>query len=128
LARLAHGLLVAVALVLGAAWYRSRAGSQPETLLLLFAVIFLLRCVLDPGNHSYYHVSAIASLLAYEGVTRRGIPWASLLLIAALWATARLPGHVVDRTLAVVYLGWAVPAVVLGLWLLFRRSRLIALA
>jgi hypothetical protein len=125
--RVAHLLLVVVTLVLGVAWYRSGARSQAETLLLLSAVVFLVRCVLDPGSHSYYHAPAIASLLAYEGLARRGIPWASLLLIAALWATARLPGHVMDRTLAVVYLGWAVPAVLLGLWLLFRRSRLIAL-
>ncbi|MFL5839938.1 MAG: hypothetical protein ACJ77Z_05750 [Thermoleophilaceae bacterium] len=125
LTRTIHVLVTALALILAIAWYRSRAsGAQPVTLLLLFAVIFLLRCLLDPGNHSYYHVPAIASLLAYEGLSRRGLPWASLVLIGALWATMTLDPHLTsDRTLALVYLGWTIPAVIAGLWLLFRRSR-----
>jgi hypothetical protein len=124
LAHLAHPLVLALAILLSVVWYRSPARARPETVLLLLAVILLLRCVLDPGNHSYYHAPAIAALLAYEGLSRRGVPWASLALMGALWATIRINAHVTpDQAFALAYLAWAIPAVIAGLWLLFRRSR-----
>lgn len=125
LAHLSHPLVLALAALLTVLWYRSRAAANAETVLLLLAVILLLRCVLDPGNHSYYHAPAIASLLAYEGLSRRGVPWGSLLLMGALWATIRINAHLSsDEAFAVLYLGWTVPAVIAGLWLLFRRPRI----
>jgi hypothetical protein len=66
-ARLAHGLALVLALGLTIAWWRSAGRSRPDSLLLVLAAILVVRCLLDPGDHSYYHAAAALALL----VTRR---------------------------------------------------------
>jgi hypothetical protein len=61
-------VVVAVLLALLAARVR------PPTLergLLLLALVYLLRCMFDPGDQTYYHVAFIACLAATEGLMRR---------------------------------------------------------
>jgi hypothetical protein len=59
-----------------------RAGT--DAALALLALMFLLRCMLDPSNHIYYQVPFILALLAWESRIGRG-PVRSLLAVGLLW-------------------------------------------
>jgi hypothetical protein len=122
-ARITHPLVVAIAALLSLLWARGPRARAPDTLLLLFALVFLLRCILDPGNQAYYHLPAIASLLAFESIANRRPPWAAIWLMTAVWATVKLSPHFhSDAGFGLFYLGWALPtAAALALWL-FRPS------
>jgi hypothetical protein len=129
-APLTHPTVILLAAVLSLLWARGPRARAPDTLLLLFALCFLLRCIFDPGNWSYYHLPAIASLLAYESVAFRRPPWAAIWLMGCVWATALLAPHIhSDAGFGLLYLGWALPtAAGLALWLfrptsLFQRAR-----
>jgi hypothetical protein len=128
-ARLAHALVLILGLALTIAWYRRAGPSDPATLLLVLAAILLMRCILDPGNHSYYHLPAALALLGWEAVRRprARFPWLAALFIASVWAIAKVKPHLdSDTAFAWVYLGVEVPmcALIVGLALNpCRRSR-----
>jgi hypothetical protein len=124
-ARITHPLVVVLAALLALLWARWVLPRRPETLLLLIALIFLLRCILDPGNSSYYHLPAVMALVAFEGLACRRLPWASAWLIGCLVATTKLSPHIhSDTGFGLLYLGWALPtAAGLALWL-FRPGLL----
>jgi hypothetical protein len=87
-----HPLIIALGIGLaGALMARTRRPTLDQALALL-ALLFVLRCVLDPWNNAYYHVPLILCLLTRDGVARRGLPIGSALATAALWfALLRLP-------------------------------------
>jgi hypothetical protein len=61
--RLAHPLIILVALPLTLLLWRRRGGRVDEReALLLLALIFLARCVFDPMSLDYYHVPFLAAL------------------------------------------------------------------
>lgn len=86
-AGLGRPLTIALALLLGGLYTRRR--SRPENLLALLALVFLLRCVLDPSDNAYYHLAFLLSLLAWEGLTMSGLPVLTLMSATALWVTFR---------------------------------------
>jgi Glycosyltransferase family 87 len=88
-------LIPAVAVLVGWCFHRSRADRDPADALGLLALLVLLRCTLDPSNVSYYHVPFVIALLAWETITRRGLPLISLLTIAGIWG---LEYHVFTTT------------------------------
>jgi hypothetical protein len=106
LGQLTHPLIVALAVALPVLVYR-RNPSRSNALPLL-AILFLLRCVLDPVDNAYYHLPLFVSLLAWETLmARRSIPVVSLLTAAALWLTfdvieTRAPAG----TTSLFYFGW----------------------
>jgi hypothetical protein len=53
--------------------------------LALLALLFLLRCLLDPSNHVYYQVPFVLAAGAWEA-RRRGMPIVALLSLAGFWA------------------------------------------
>ena len=63
LSPISHPLIVAVALPLSLLAWRRR--SDP---LLLLALLFVLRCVLDPWNTAYYVLPAIIALVTWEAL------------------------------------------------------------
>jgi Glycosyltransferase family 87 len=78
--------------------------------LLLLALVFLLRCVLDPWNVSYYALPFLFALLAWEVHARGGLPRLTLLATLLTWVTAhwlRLLGNPDVEALA--YVAWSVP-------------------
>jgi hypothetical protein len=108
---------VALSLLLAlAAWRRGRRTGDDA--LALMALALLLRCILDPRDHDYYHVPVLVCLLAWESRRRSGLPLLAPLAAAALWATFEQPllAHAaVDNAF---YLGWTlVIAGVLAAWL-----------
>ena len=63
-------LIVALGLPLSAAWWFSRRRT-PDDALALLALLFLVRCLVDPVDNASYHVPFLLSLLAWEGLVRR---------------------------------------------------------
>ena len=53
-----HPLIVAIALPLSLAWWR-RPSRDLDDALALLALLFLLRCLLDPWNLGYYHLPLV---------------------------------------------------------------------
>ncbi len=81
-----HELIVLLSLPLAASVVR-RHGWTPslETCLLFLALLFLLRCLLDPQDLFYYHLPFLLALTAWEGYTRRGAPWLTVSCVIGLY-------------------------------------------
>lgn len=80
-----------------------------EAVLALLALVFLLRCLLDPGAILYYHVPFLAALGCWEVIARRRPPLLALIAGAVLsqrfvWSLPPDPGVV-----NMFYLGAALP-------------------
>jgi hypothetical protein len=60
------------------------ANRSTERCLALLALAFLLRCLVDPSDHCYYHLPFIVALAAYESRTRAA-PVLALLATGLLW-------------------------------------------
>ena len=117
LAHLMHPLIVAIALPLTAAWWLSRRRT-PDDALALLALLFLLRCLLDPVDNAYYHVPFLLALTAWEGLGRRGIPLASMLCSVAIYYAIHKAGWADDLAVRnVLYLAATLPVAV---WLGMR--------
>lgn len=120
-------LIVLLGLGLSLLWAR-RARSRPwSDALLLLAVLFLLRCILDPWNLGYYHVPFVLALVAWEVHDGRRP-------IMSLAATALVLGsfHVYDARTGVgpflTYMAWTIPLLAgLGLRLVLGPERFAAL-
>jgi len=112
LANLTHPLIVALGVLLPlalAARTRSTRADLPSALALL-ALLFLLRCVLDPMTVGYYHVPLMLALVAYEAHSRRGVPVLTLLSSAVLlFLVTRLRWGLEPTKVATIYLAWALP-------------------
>jgi hypothetical protein len=116
-ARWSHPIVVlAPALLCLAAWRPLRRRRWEDGLLLL-ALCFLLRGLLDVWNTSYYALPLVLALVAWEAHVRSGPPLLAIGVTAMAWLTmARLPGSVSPDVQALAYLAWAVPlAIALGL-------------
>ena len=75
--QISHPLIVALAPVLaGLLWLRK--DRRRDDALLLLALLFLLRCVLDQWNNDYYHAPFLLSLLAWEVMRFGGFPYRTL--------------------------------------------------
>lgn len=78
-------LIVVASLLLALLVARRGRESVRSQALPLLALVFLLRCVLDPVDGAYYHLPLVLALLAWEAVTRpRRLPAVTLLTAAAL--------------------------------------------
>ncbi|HEX2162065.1 MAG TPA: glycosyltransferase 87 family protein [Thermoleophilaceae bacterium] len=125
-ATVSHPGIVAVALPLSLLLWR-RADRRPDDALLLLALLFLLRCLLDNWNNDYYHVPLVLSLLAWESVRRPGVPYLTMavliLVSASFWPIEdRMFGDSRDHAgvLFALYMAWALPLAT-GLALLLYR-------
>lgn len=105
-----HFLIVALAVPLAALFHRRRSLLAPEDVLALLALLFLLRCALDPWSNQYYHVPFLLSLATWEGLRRRGLPVVTLATATAMWLSfdQLAPASGGGATTA-MYLAWVVP-------------------
>jgi hypothetical protein len=111
LMRIPHPLLVLAGFAAaGLYWLRERGGRRSLDPLALLALVFLLRCMLDPLSNVYYHAPFLFALLAWEAERRRGIPLLTVLASAALWLTWNTVAPWNEPALTnAVYLAWALP-------------------
>ncbi len=125
--RILHLGVIGAALVLCFLYARRRGRGNPDDLLELVALLFLLRGVLDPLTFSYHHAPFLIALIAFEGL-RRQVPVLSALSIAALL----LMNEVVvptgePRLINAFYLAWTVPLAGAMILSLFEPERYEAL-
>jgi hypothetical protein len=115
IASLAKPLIVLLGVPLGLLFWRRRATFGPHDVLGLFALLMLLRCVLDPWNIDYYHAPFLLALLSWEVLARDGWPRVTLFASAALALT--FPATLDSMSAmsedglryCVTYLAWALP-------------------
>lgn len=107
--RLTHPIVAVIAIGVGLLYLRRRRGSHPEEVLQLLALVFLLRCLLDPLTFSYHHEPFLLALLAYEGLRRR-VPILSAYTLAAIVMMDRVIAPTGDPGLInACYLTWTLP-------------------
>jgi hypothetical protein len=112
---ISHPLIVLIAIPLSALLWR-RGDRRRDDALLLLALLFLLRCLLDNWNNDYYHAPFLLALLTWETVRRSGLPLLSL-GVAALVGLSFWPHYdqiFSDSTphaalLNSIYLSWSIP-------------------
>jgi hypothetical protein len=115
LGTLAHPLIVLLGIPLGWLFWRRRALLRPEDALGLFALLMLLRCLLDPWNIDYYHAPFLLALLGWEALGRHAWPRVTLFASAALALTFPASVDTMSELSAdslrycVTYLVWALP-------------------
>jgi hypothetical protein len=125
LGHVSHLLVIAVAGGLSLGWWRARRGRDVLEVVQLVALIFLLRCMLDPLTYSYHHVPFLFALIAYEGLCRRGMPWVAGFSSLGIWVMTKWIAPLDDPTLLNrVYLAWAVPVAAYLALSLFALGRL----
>ena len=118
LSPISHPLIVVAALPLSLLAWRRR--SDP---LLLLALLFMLRCVLDPWNTAYYALPAIIALATWEAWRTERPPVFALALTMATWATWQwvVPAASADVE-SLVYLGWSLSFAALLAWKLYAPA------
>ncbi len=106
LAAVTHPLVFALGFGLPLLFWRRCTSRPHDELLLLLALVFLLRNVLDPLTYSYHLLPFFVAILSYETLRGRGVPIISLYSAATVWAL----GAVHDpTTLNRLYLAWTLP-------------------
>ena len=85
IAHLLHPLIVALAIPLTAAALMVRRRFRVEDVFSLLALLFLLRCLLDPVDNAYYHVPFVLALAFWEGLAWKRPPLLALLASLAVW-------------------------------------------
>jgi glycosyl transferase family 87 len=80
-----HPLIVLLSIPLTAAFWLRRRRLEPHDVFALLALLFLVRCLLDPVDNAYYHVPFLVCLGAWEGLVRRRAPVFGLLASVAVW-------------------------------------------
>jgi hypothetical protein len=115
-----HPLIVVLALPLTAlAWGRTKDA------LALLALLFLLRCVLDPWNLVYYHLPLAVALVAWEVRANREWPILALAVNAAAWVSFVTYDERTTNRPFLLYMAWALPlAAYLAHRLYVRRAPL----
>ena len=72
-----HALIVLIGLPLGALIAARRRPVTLDQALSLLALLFFLRCALDPWDNAYYQVAPLVALYARDALCARGLPLAS---------------------------------------------------
>jgi hypothetical protein len=107
--RVLHLGVIAVALALSLLYARRRGRGNPDDVLQLVALLFLLRCVLDPLTFSYHHVPFLIALISFEAL-RRPVPVLSAVAIGALLLMKEVVVPLGEPVLInAFYLAWTIP-------------------
>jgi hypothetical protein len=122
--KLAHPLVLVLAIALPVLFWRRRPDRRPEDALALLALILLLRCMLDPLTYSYHHAPFLIALVAFEAIRRRGVPVLAILASGALWLTGSVIAptgdpHLLNR----FYILWTLPLAAYLVLTLFFPAR-----
>lgn len=130
-ATVSHPSIVLLAVPLSALLWLRRDRRADDALLLL-ALLFLARCLLDNWNNDYYHAPLLLSLLAWETVRWARAPYLTLtvaiLIGLSFWPqqTRIFADSAADAPLLfALYVAWAVPLAA-GLAIALYRPGLLA--
>jgi hypothetical protein len=108
--RISRIVAVLIGVPLGYLVWRRRP--EPTAPLPLLALLFLIRCAIDPGNFDYFHAPFFLALLAWEVKAERlvrGLPVATLVAAFFLWLTFGFlsPRGYSPWLVYALYIGWA---------------------
>jgi hypothetical protein len=110
LSSVAHPLIIAVAAPASLLWRRVRGAAAGEDALLLLALLFGVRQLLDPWDTFYYALPFLLALAAWEGLCREGPPVLTLIATVAAWVTfRRLNADLAPDLQCVSFLVWMAP-------------------
>jgi len=114
LSPLTHPLIALLVVPLSLAWVRVHRAAPRlggEQILVLLALLFLLRCVLDPWNNVYYELPFLLALLTWESLCRPERPPVLALTASALtWVTfERAPDWLSPDMQCILMLAWSLP-------------------
>jgi hypothetical protein len=118
--KISEPLAILATFGLSGLFYARRRSFEMADALTLFALVMLVRCMLDPLAISYHHLPFYVALAASEVVRTRSMPVLTLVTGGVLYVTSELAGM---RDLQnVIYLAWSLPlALYLGLSLFAPR-------
>jgi hypothetical protein len=119
LAQLSRPLIVGLSLPLTALWWRLGDRTRAHDALLVLALLFLLRCTLDPWNVDYYFLPCALSLAAWEITDGRRLPIAGLCAALLPFVAFRALPIAYGDELFVLNAAMTVP---LAGWMLWRIS------
>ena len=112
-------LLVVPATLMWCRRHGTKAAS-PDVLLLL-ALLFLARCVLDVANNGYYHLPFLMALVAWEALQRERPPVLTLVASGLVWLTVvELNYRISPDAQCAAYLAWTLPALAALAYATFR--------
>lgn len=114
LSPLTHPLIAFLVVPLSLVWarvHRMTRGGGGEQLLLLLALLFLLRCALDPWNVIYYELPFLLALLAWEALCRpERLPIVALTATVLTWVTFQSAPDVLSPDMqSIFFAAWALP-------------------
>jgi hypothetical protein len=117
-----YGRELALVLMLGISLAAARVCDRStDACLALLAGLMLLRCLLDPGDHLYYHVPFIAAVVAWEARSR-GWPLLGLLGTGLLWLVFHTVSGVASLEIQfLAYMAIALPMVAILLAAVLAR-------
>jgi len=126
LAPLVRPIIVGTGAVVATAWWlRSGPRRDKDDVFAVLALVFLLRCMLDPWNLVYYELPLVVALAAWEARKGRDLPVLSVIATAATWITFVTYDARTGNGPYFAYLAWSVPlALGLGWHLLVKPIRL----
>lgn len=127
--REAHILLVLVCWLTTAIWWWFRArdpNRQPSTgtTLMILALVFFLRAVLDPWDNGYYFVPFMLTIVVYEDL-RGGFPrltWAFVVMLLIFVPAAGLLHSLGNNGHAATFAVWALATIAFFGWRSFTRG------
>ncbi len=123
---ISHPLAVLVVLALSVGYW-VRGARDPFDAVGLLALLFLVRCLLDPLTISYHHAPFLIAVGVFEGLRRRGLPVLTLTTTAAILLLARYIGPLGrPSVMNAAYLAWALPTAGYLGYLCFRPIRQLA--
>jgi hypothetical protein len=106
----AKPLIVLLGALLPLAYMLLRRGARREEALLLLALLFALRCALDPLTTAYYTAPLLLALMAYECRYSRGPPLLTTIGGIVIWyLTMRVVWIIEPHKVTAIYLAWMVP-------------------
>ena len=98
------GALVAIAW-----WLRSGPDRNRDDVLGVLALVFLLRCMLDPWDLVYYHLPLVVALAAWEARRGRSLPVLAVVASAGAWLTFVVYAAREGNGPYIAYLAWTIP-------------------
>lgn len=102
---ISHPLIIGLGVVVPLfVWLRRGRRLSGRAMLTSMALVFLLRCALDPGTMGYYHFPLLLTLVALDATSGRRVPTLGVLAFAgALTVLDRFPDYLSANLANAIY-------------------------